>query len=173
MTAKAGPLLDCPLTVTTTGPLVALSGTVAPILVSFQLVTDAAIPLNVTVPVPCVAPNLVPAMAMVSPTMPEPGVGGVAIAGGGMTVKANGLLGCPTVTIAGPLVAPAGTVALRLVALQLEMAAAVPLNVTVLLPWVAPKPLPWMVTACPTIPAAGVSNVIVGRCGSGTITVEW
>jgi len=41
-----------------------------------------------------------------------------------------------------PVVAPVGTVVKMLVALQLVTAAVVPLNLIVLLPWVAPKPDP-------------------------------
>ena len=49
------------------------------------------------------------------------------------------------------------------VALQLVAAdAATPLNLTVLVPWVAPKFVPVMVTEVPTAPPAGVTEVIPG-----------
>jgi hypothetical protein len=55
--------------------------------------------------------------------------------GGVPTVNGNPLLGTPfTVTTTFPVVAPAGTGKLMLVALQLPGVAVVPLNVTVLLP---------------------------------------
>src|SRR5205085_119599 len=47
---KNGPLLDWPATVTTTDPLVAPLGTGTTMLVALQLVGDAVVPLNVTVP---------------------------------------------------------------------------------------------------------------------------
>jgi hypothetical protein len=52
-------------------------------------------------------------------------------------------------------VAPDGTGAEILVAFQLVGVAAVPLNVTVLVPWVEPKVVPVMVTAVPVEPVVG------------------
>ena len=69
-----------------------------------------------------------------------------------------------------PVVAPEGTVTPRLVGLQLVAVAVTPLKVTVLLPCVAPKFVPLMVTAVPTAPELGVRLVILG--GGGTITVK-
>ena len=51
-TVKFTPLLATPPTLTTTFPVVAPLGTVAAMLVAFQLVTLAVVPLNVTVLVP-------------------------------------------------------------------------------------------------------------------------
>jgi hypothetical protein len=64
------------------------------------------------------------------------------------TVKADPLLAVPnTVTTTLPVVAPAGTDTVMLVGLQaLAAAAAIPLNVIVLVPWVAPKLVPVMVS---------------------------
>jgi hypothetical protein len=73
----------------------------------------------------------------------------------------------PTVTVTGPLVAPPGTVATIRVALQLIVVAAVPLNRTVLLPAVAPKFAPSIVTAVPGPPDAGNTLAIVGAGGGG------
>jgi len=55
VTVKPTPLLCTPLTLTTTLPVVAPLGTVAVMLVALQLVTEAAIPLNISVLVPWVA----------------------------------------------------------------------------------------------------------------------
>ena len=60
------------------------------------------------------------------------------------------------------MVAPAGTGAVMLVALQLVGVAAVPLKVTVLVPCVAPKFVPVMVTGAATAPAFGLRLVIFG-----------
>jgi hypothetical protein len=49
VTVKVTPLLAWPLTVTTTGPVVALAGTGTAILPALQLVGVAAVPLKVTV----------------------------------------------------------------------------------------------------------------------------
>jgi hypothetical protein len=51
-TVKLTPLLFTPLANTTTFPVVAPDGTVTAILVALQLVTLAAVPLNLTVLVP-------------------------------------------------------------------------------------------------------------------------
>jgi hypothetical protein len=51
-TVKVSPLLFTPLANTTTFPVVAPDGTVTPMLVALQLVTLAAVPLNLTVPLP-------------------------------------------------------------------------------------------------------------------------
>jgi len=87
--------------------------------------------------------------------------------GDGVTVKLIPLLGRPAVTTTFPVVAPRGTGATILVALQLVGVAAVPLNVTVLLPCVVPKLVPVMVTEVPTSPEIGERLVILG-----TVTVK-
>src|SRR5207249_3308711 len=74
----------------------------------------------------------------------------------------------PTVTTTLPVAAPAGTGTAMLVADQLVGVAVVPLNVTVLVPCVAPKPVPAIVTAVATGPLVGERLVIVG----GTVTVN-
>jgi hypothetical protein len=68
----------------------------------------------------------------------------------------------PTVTTTLPVVAPDGTGTTMLVACQVVGVAAVPLNVTVLLPLFAPKLLPLMVTAVATGPLDGERLVSVG-----------
>lgn len=134
ITVKLTPLLARPPTVTTTFPVVAPLGTGATMLVALQLVGVAAAPLNVTALVPWLAPKLVPAIVTDDPTEPEAGLT-LEILGAVTTVKLTPLLTCPlTLTTTFPVVAPLGTGAAMLVALQLVGAADVPLNVTVLVP---------------------------------------
>jgi len=161
-TVNVTPLLTTPPTVTTTLPVVAPVGTFATMLVALQLVGVAAVPLNVIVLVPCVAPKFVPAMVTEVPTGPEVGLR-LVIPGVGSTVKAMPLLATPAaVTTTLPVVAPAGTDTTMLEALQLEGVASVPLNVTVLAPWVAPKFVPVIVTEVPTAPEVGLTLVMAG-----------
>jgi hypothetical protein len=68
----------------------------------------------------------------------------------------------PTVTVTGPVVAVLGTVALMLVALQLVIAAPIPLNRTVLVPCVAPKFAPAIVTIVPALPDVGDRLMMLG-----------
>jgi len=83
--------------------------------------------------------------------------------GGTITVKAAPLLAILlTVTTTFPDVAPVGTGTTMLVALQLVGVAAVPLNVTVLVPWDAPKLVPVTATEVPTGPDAGLRLAIAG-----------
>lgn len=67
-----------------------------------------------------------------------------------------------TVTVMGPVVAPPGTVTIRLVVLPDVTAAVVPLNFTRLLPGVGSKLVPVMVTVVPMGPLLGVKPVMVG-----------
>jgi hypothetical protein len=159
-TVKLDPLLATPLIVTTTFPLVAPAGTGTTMLLALQLVGVAATPLNVTVLEPCVAPNPDPEIVTVLPTAPE---AGVRLVMAGTTLYEKPLLDTPaTVTTREPLVAAAGMVTTILVLLQLVDVAAAPLKVTVLAPWVAPKPDPVMVTEPPTAPDVGETLVISG-----------
>src|SRR5208283_2678163 len=85
---------------------------------------------------------------------------------GCVTVKLAPLLATPpTVTTTFPVVAPVGTGAVMLVALQLAGEAEVPLNVTVLPPCVAPKFVPVIVTDVPTAAGFGRMFVIPGATG--------
>jgi hypothetical protein len=159
-TVKLTPLLATPATVTTTLPVVAPLGTGATMLVAVQLEGVAAVPLNVTVLLPWVVPKVVPAMVTEAPTAPETGD---KLAMCGVTVKLIPLLATPpTVTATFPVVAPLGTGATILVADQLVGVAAVLLNITVLPFWVAPKPVPVMVTEAPTAPKTGDKLVMCG-----------
>jgi len=68
---------------------------------------------------------------------------------------------CPlTVTLTGPVVAPAGTVTTKLVAVALVTVADVPLNFTVLLDGVGSKLVPLIIIDAPTGPLAGKILVI-------------
>jgi len=88
-----------------------------------------------------------------------------------MTITVNGapLLAKPaTVMTTFPVVAPTGTGAVMPVLLQRVGFAAVPLNVIVLVPCDAPKPVPPIVTGVPTDPEVGPRLVMLG----GTIAVK-
>ena len=87
--------------------------------------------------------------------------------GDGVTVKLLPLLADPlTLTITLPVVAPAGTWSSRLVALQETQVTGVPLNVTVLLPCVDPKPFPIIATSVPTGPWDGVMRLMFGAASA-------
>src|SRR4051812_36978177 len=133
-----------------------------------QVVGVALVPLKVTVLVPFVAPKLAPAIVTDVPTGPLAGVSDVSD-GATVTVYVNALLARPpTVTTTFPVVAPAGTGTTMLLADQVVGVAFVPLKVTVLVPVVAPKFVPAMVTDVPAGPVAGVREVSTG----GTATVN-
>ena len=161
-TLKATPLLAKPLTVTTTLPEVAPLGTGTTMFVALQLVGVAATPLKVTLLFPCEAPKFVPVMATEVPKGAKVGLRLVML-GGTRTVNAAPLLTQgPTVTTTFPVVALLGAGTTMLVALQLVGVAAVPLNVIVLVPWLAPKFVPVIVTDVPTGPEAGLKLVMLG-----------
>jgi hypothetical protein len=134
-TVKLDPLLSTPLACTTTFPVVAPDGTGIPILPAPQLVGVAVVPLNFTVLVPWLVPKFAPVIVTVAPTAPDVGER-LAMLGAGTTVKLTPLLALlETVTTTFPVVAPVGTLAVMLVALQgPTVVAVVPLNLTVLLP---------------------------------------
>jgi hypothetical protein len=97
-----------------------------------------------------------------APTAPDVGER-LVILGAATTVKLFPLLATPdTVTTTFPVVAPVGTLATMLVALQLVIVAVVPLNLTVLVPWVDPKPVPVTVTDAPRAPVVGDRLVMLG-----------
>src|SRR5262245_34533362 len=89
-----------------------------------------------------------------------------------MTVNILPLLTVPpTVTTTFPVVAPVGTGTAMLVAAQLVGAAVIPLNVTVLVPLVAPKFEPVTVTDAPDDPLVGERLAITGAVAfAGTTT---
>jgi hypothetical protein len=99
-------------------------------LVALQLVAiPAEIPLKATVFDPCVAPKFVPVIVTGVPTGPEVGLRPVMDGPEAeVTVKVTPLLPTPpTVTTTLPVVAPAGTRAVMLVALHPVGVAALPL----------------------------------------------
>jgi hypothetical protein len=88
-----------------------------------------------------------------------------------LTVKFEPLLATPpTFTRTFPVVAPLGTGATMLIALQLVGIAATPLKVTVLPPCDEPKFAPVIVTDVPTSPRGGVRLTRVG--GGEAVTVK-
>ena len=89
----------------------------------------------------------------------------------GATEKAAPLLATPpTVTTTFPSVAPVGTGATILVALQLVGVVSVPLNVTVLVPCVAPKFVPLIVMG---LPQGATPGKILAMFGGGRgVTVK-
>jgi len=96
------------------------------------------------------------------PTLPEV-TDKLVILGAGTTVKLIPLLEFPeTLTTTLPVVAPEGTVTTIVVEFQLVAVAVVPLNLTVLLPWLDPKFVPVIVTDAPTAPEVGDRLVMVG-----------
>jgi len=150
-----------PPTVTTTFPVVAPLGTGATMLVLLQLVGVAAVPLNVTVLVPCVAPKFVPVMVTDVPIGPDVGERLLMEA---VTVKDTPLLATPPATVITtfPVVAPLGTTATTLVLLQELTVAVVPLNFTPPLPCVVPKLVPVIVTDVPIGPKVGDRLLMLG-----------
>src|SRR5260370_111522 len=172
VTRKLTELLARPPTVTTTAeePAAAPFGTEIIILVPFQLAGVSAAPPKVTVLVPCEVPKFAPEIVIDVPTGPDIGFRLVML-GGSLTVKVVPLLATPpTVTTTLPVVAPVGTGTAMLVALQLVGVAVVPLKVTVLVPCVAPKFAPAIITDVPTGPDVGFRLVMLG---AGVVTVKF
>src|SRR5207245_8562831 len=96
------------------------------------------------------------------PTAPEGG-GRLVMPTVDRPVKVTPLLSTPLAcTTTLPVVAPAGTGATIDVALQLVGVPVVPLNLTVLAPWVAPKLVPATVTDVPTASEVGDTLVMLG-----------
>jgi hypothetical protein len=78
-----------------------------------------------------------------------------------------------TVTTTSPVVAPPGTLAIMDVGDQETISlAGVPLKATLLLPRVAPNPLPVMVTAVPASASAGSMSQMTGACSMLNSTVK-
>jgi hypothetical protein len=110
-TVKLFVLVAVPLgVVTLSGPVVAAVGTVACIAVAEVTVKLALTVLNVTAVAPV---KFVPLIATLVPTGPLAGVKPVIVGGALTIVKLFGLVAVPpgVVTLSGPVVAPAGTVA--------------------------------------------------------------
>jgi hypothetical protein len=173
LTEKATPVLGPLGVVTTTLPVVAPSGTVVAMLVEVALVSVAVFPLNVTVFDASVDEKLVPVMVTGNPAGPEV-ADKVVIVARATTVKATPLLaGSPgIVTTTFPVVAPDGTSTSTSLGVQSVGVAAVPLNLTVLLPWLLPKLEPKIATDCPTEPELLPVGVDRNEIEGGDITVK-
>jgi hypothetical protein len=153
-----GPLF----TVTTTGPVVTPSGTAAVIFPEAQLVGVTRTPLNVSELAPCADPKFDPLMVTSIPAGPVVG-DKLLIFGALVIVNLTPALACPkTVTTTFPVVAPAGTFTAIEFALQKVGVAEVPLNVTVLEPWVSRKLEPKIVIGVPTEPEVCERLLIAG-----------
>jgi len=176
VTVNGEPLLAAPPTVTTTLPVVAPLGTFTTMPVPLQVVAvPALVLLKVTVLVLCADPKLLPEIVIGVPTAAEVG-DRLVILGAAVTVKFAPLLApLPTVTTTLPVVAPAGTVTTMLVALQLVTLALLlaPLNITVLVPCVAPKLVPAIVTGAPTAPEVGDRLVMPGVTVKLELLLAW
>jgi hypothetical protein len=115
---------------------------------------------NTTELCPCVTPKFIPLIVTEVPEGPEEGE---RLEITGANVNETPLLETPpTVTSTRPVVAPDGAGTVMLVLLQLEGVAGTPLNVTLLLPGVDPKPVPDIVTEVPGAPELGLKLVIPG-----------
>jgi hypothetical protein len=148
--------------VTTTFPVVAAFGTGTTMLVPLQLVGMAAVPLNVTVLVPCVLPKLTPEIVTDVPAGPDAGERLFTV-GVCETLNGTPLLDTPlTVTTMFPDVAPRGTGTVIDVELQLVGNPVTPLNITVLDPCVEPKLVPVIVTTAPGTAVVGDRPVMDG-----------
>jgi len=104
--------------------------TTATIEVSPQLVIAESVPLKLRVLLLCEAPNPLPVTVTDDPTGPTVG-NMLVMAGCAPTINDTPLLVTPrAVTVTGPLVALAGTMAVMLVSLQEAIEAVTPLNFT-------------------------------------------
>jgi hypothetical protein len=146
-----------PAVVTLIGPVVTPAGTVARIAVAEVTLKLALTELKVTEVAPV---KFVPLMVTLVPTGPLVGAK-LVIVGGSTTVNALLLIAVPpaVVTLIGPVVTPAGTVARIAVAEVTVKLALTELKVTEVAPV---KFVPLMVTLVPTGPLVGAKLVIVG-----------
>jgi hypothetical protein len=152
-----------PLVVTVIGPVVAPLGTVTVMLVVVDEITVALTPLNLTTLLTAVVLKFVPVIITVAPGAPLDGVKPVKV-GIGNTVKLVAVVIATPFTIIdiGPVIAPAGTIALILVEVDEVMSATIPLNDTWLSASGVLKLVPVMVTIAPTAALEGLKLVIVG-----------
>jgi hypothetical protein len=129
-------------------------------LVLLQAVTVANHVSNITVLLPRLAPKFVPVIVMVA--VKAAGSGETLVITGG-TVNATALLATPlAVSTSEPEVAVAGIMTRTLVSAQEVTVSVVLLILTVLLPCVAPKSVPAMVTLAFALAEPGVTDVIAG-----------
>jgi hypothetical protein len=149
-------LFGTEFTVTLIGPVVVPEGTVATICVSVHVLAVAGMPLKVTVLSRWLAWKPVPLIVTEVPTSPPSGQKDRTDGGGTANWWFASLLALFTLTITGPEVAVTGTVATICESDQLPMeAGGWPLKVSELVPCVAPKATPLIVTCVPTGPVLG------------------
>jgi hypothetical protein len=141
-----------PPTVTFILPLVAPAGTVVTSCVEVAEVTTAAVPLKETPSLAGVELKFVPVIVTEVPTAPLVGVKLEIVGAGVATEKLLALVAVKpfTVTVTGPVLAPAGTAVTSFVDVADVTVATVPLNLTVLLVLVVLNFVPVMVTDVPT-----------------------
>src|SRR5438309_3393558 len=150
--------------VTVIRPVVAPCATVVVIEVEVTVEMMACVPLNRRVLFDgTVASKFVPKMVTSVPTGPLVGIKPM-ITGPLITVKLVALVAGPprVVTLIGPVEAPEGTMAVRLVAEAEVTVAVTPLNLTSFLRASGSKLVPVIVTAVPGGPLVGVKLVMVG-----------
>jgi hypothetical protein len=119
-----------------------------------------------------VVEKLVPSRVMLTPASPVTGEKLVSVREsptGGLTVKSCGevAISLSTCTVIFPVVAPVGTLTVKLEDVAAVTAAAVPLNFTALLAGVVEKLVPVRVTVVPSVPELGENPVRVGMRISG------
>jgi hypothetical protein len=145
-------------------PVAAPDGTVVVMFVDVEPVTVVGIPLNMTTLFAGVVLKFVPVIITLAPTAPLVGVK-VVIVGVGNTVKFDELVIVTPLTIIeiGPVIAPAGMVAVMLVDVDAVTLAITPLKETVLFKGVVLKLVPEMVTVAPSAPLDGLKLAMVGE----------
>ena len=138
-----------------------------------ELGVPAAVPLNLTALFAAVVLKLVPAIVTVVPTGPLVGEK-LDTVGGTVTVNVPLLVAVEPLTVTAilPVVAPLGTATTSVVVVADETVALVPLNLTVLLVFVALKFVPEIVTDVPTGPELGVKPLIVGAAQTAVADSE-
>jgi hypothetical protein len=160
------PLLVTASSVTVTGPLVAPGGTTSVTLASLQDLVLATTPLIWTVLLPWLEPKPEPLIVTIPPTEAAGGVKLLIVGSITSNVMLDGLEIEFTVAVTspGPDGAVPGTVATICELLQLVIeVASTPLKLTVLLPCVAPKFEPVMVTLVLIGPRTGETPVTNGE----------
>jgi hypothetical protein len=163
-TMKSGVLDNVtPLTVTAIDPVVAPVGTEVARLLAVAEVTTAVIPLKDTILFAGVVLKLVPVIVIKVPAAPLPGSKPVNV-GEGKIVKLVALEIVTPLTVIEilPVVAPFGTIAVIVVALDAVTVADTSLNLTILLADVVLKFVPEIVTVAPSAPLDGLNPVIAG-----------
>jgi hypothetical protein len=135
------------------------------ILVDVLAVTTASTPLKNTLLSAKVGLKSVPVIVTTVPATPDVGENEVMVgAGPQVTVKSESaeVSEHPLYTLMGPVVAPAGTLVVIVVAELAVTMAETPLNCTIFSEGVVLKFVPVIVTASPSSPVEGANNVMVG-----------